>query len=333
MQSTHPHIAPASAVEAEPAGTAEGDVAPAGCRQIPSLLNACIVFAQLVAIFACFRTAALLTVGWPLVLLAGGFALLMVSVYSVIHEAEHGILFRSPTLNTLGGVMTAAFFPGPFHLLRQGHIGHHLRNRSDDEAFDLWFPGESPIWKWVQLIGILTGGFYLMIVLGNLVVLFLPFLLNRRVFSFDRPSAAFMDSLNPRYARIIQLEAAGTIALHVAVVWLLAIPVLNYLVLYGAFGFLWSALQYVHHFGTERHVTRGARNLWIFWPIDKLWLNHNWHRTHHEHPTVSWVYLDRIGRASGDRRGFLPWAYLNMWRGPRAARERVQNRFAGKVIR
>jgi len=301
--------------------------------RIPGRLNAIIVIAQLCAIFACFWTASVVQTGWGLALLAVGFALLMVSVYSIIHEAEHGVLFRSARLNTLGGIITAAFFPAPFHLLRQGHIGHHLRNRSDDEAFDLWFEGESPVWKWVQLIGILTGGFYLMVVLGNFVVLCLPFLLNRRWFRFDRPSAAFMDALNPRYARIIQLEAAGIIALHIAIISLMEIPLLHYAALYAAFGFLWSALQYVHHFGTERHVTRGARNLWIFWPIDKLWLNHNWHRRHHEFPTVSWLYLERVGRDAGDDRTFLIWSYLKMWVGPRRATESVQNRFAGRVIR
>ena len=308
---------------------------PAGCFEIPEALNAAIVVAQLVLIFTCFWAASVLQAWWQVCLLAAGFALLMVSVYAIIHEAEHGILFRNQRLNTLGGVVTSAFFPGPFHLLRQGHIGHHLRNRSDDEAFDLYLPGESRAWKWVQLVGILTGGFYAMIVLGNVVVLFLPFLLKRKFFEFDRPSAAFMDSLNPRYARLIALEAAGVIGMHVAIVWLMRIPVLHYVALYGAFGFLWSALQYVHHFGTERHVTRGARNLWIFYPVDKLWLNHNWHRTHHEYPTVSWRYLEAVGMESetGDDRGFLPWAYLKMWSGPRRASESVKNRFAGKVIR
>lgn len=301
--------------------------------KIPGALNAAVVVAQLALIFSCFWAASVLHVWWHLALLCAGFATLMVSVYATIHEAEHGILFRNPRLNAIGGIVTAAFFPGPFHLLRQGHIGHHLRNRSDDEAFDLYFPGESRAWKWVQLVGILTGGFYVMVVLGNVVVLFLPFLLNRKWFAFDRPSAAFMDSLNPKYARIIQLEAAGVIALHVAIVWLMRIPVIHYVALYAAFGFTWSALQYVHHFGTERHVTRGALNLWIAWPIDKLWLNHNWHRTHHEHPTVSWLYLEEIGKSRGDDRGFLPTAYLRMWKGPRAAKERVRNRFEGKVIR
>jgi hypothetical protein len=101
----------------------------------------------------------------------------------------------------------------------------------------------------------------------------------------------------------------------------------------GAFGALWSGMQYVHHYATERHITRGARNLWIWRPIDKLWLNHNLHRAHHEHPTVSWIHLEKFGRTEGDDRQFLPRVYLRMWSGPRKAATHVENRFAGKVIR
>jgi fatty acid desaturase len=94
-------------------------------------------------------------------------------------------------------------------------------------------------------------------------------------------------------------------------------------------------MQYVHHYGTERHVTRGARNLWLWGPIDRLLLNHNWHRTHHEHPTVPWIHLPVIEptEGAGGKRGFLPWAYLRMWRGPRKAKEHVENQYAGRIIR
>ena len=307
---------------------------PATFRRIPDVLNAVTITVQVAGFAAAVWAATWIGNPWWMLPLCVGFALWMVGVYSAIHEAEHGILFTSRRLNTTAGVALAALFPGPFHLLRQGHVGHHQRNRSDDEAFEFWFPGESPLWKWVQFVGILTGGFYAMIVLGNVVILFLPFLLKSKWFAFDRPSAAFMDSLNPKYARMIALEAAGVILLHVAIVWLSGVSLWRYVALYASFGVLWSALQYVHHYGTERHVTRGARNLWLAPVIDRLWLNHNWHRTHHEHPTISWVHLDKLGRSTAtEARGWLPLAYLRMWRGPRAAAEHVQNRFAGKVVR
>ena len=300
---------------------------------IPSALNAAIVAAQLTAIAGCFYAARLVGTTPGVLMLAAGFALVMNSVYAIIHEAEHRMLFRRHAVNDAAGALMALFFPAPFHLLRQGHLGHHLRNRSDDEAFDFYFEGEHPVWKWMQLYGTLTGLYWLMVVLSNVVVLVFPFVLRREFFTFDRPSAAFMDALNPRYNRIIRLEGIVVIALHAAILSLTAIPVATYLAMYAAFGFSWSAMQYVHHFGTTRHVLEGARNLWIAGPIDAVWLNHNWHLTHHKHPTVPWIHLPRLGRREDPERGFLPWHYLRMWRGPRRATEHVENRYAGRVIR
>jgi fatty acid desaturase len=172
------------------------------------------------------------------------------------------------------------------------------------------------------------------VVLGNVVFLFFPFAANKKYWEFDRPSVAFMESLNPSYRRLIQLECLGAIVLHAIVVYSLRIPPLNYAIMYFGFGFTWSAMQYVHHYGTERHVTRGARNLRLWGPIDRLWLNHNWHLAHHEHPTVPWVHLPGLGsRESSAPRGFLLWSYLKMWRGPRKANEHVENQYAGRVIR
>ncbi len=300
---------------------------------IPEKTNAAIVAAQLAGIAGCVAAAGRVEGAGERLALAVVFGLLMNSVYAVIHEADHGMLFRDRRWNDAGGMLMSLWFPAPFHLLRQGHLGHHMRNRSDDEAFDLYFDGEHPVWKWLQLYGTLTGLYWLMAVLANLVVLVFPFVMRREYFTFDRPSAAFFDALNPAYTRLIRLEALATIAVHVGLVVGLGIPVASYAVMYAGFGVSWSAMQYVHHFGTVRHVLEGARNLWLWAPIDRLWLHHNWHLTHHKHPTVPWIHLPHIGRRENPERGFLPWHYLRMWRGPRRATDRVENRYAGRVIR
>ena len=80
--------------------------------------------------------------------------------------------------------------------------------------------------------------------------------------------------------------------------------------------------------------TRLIPGLAVSWrPLDALWLNHNWHLTHHKHPTVPWIHLPGIGRAENPQRGFLPAHYARMWRGPRKAHDHVENRYAGRVIR
>lgn len=306
---------------------------------IPSLANGVIVVAQLLAVGACFIAATNATSGWAVAAIAVIFGVLMNSVYSVIHEAEHAMLFANRRANEWAGAAMALLFPAPFHLLRQGHLGHHLRNRSDDEAFDLYFEGDNVVWKWLVWLGILTGLYYLLVVLSNVLAVFVPFIFDRKHFRVerhvrvDRASAAFLESFNPSYLWRIWGEGVAAVALHAAILYGLSIPVWHYVALYGTFGFMWSAMQYVHHFGTERHVTRGARNLFIFRPLDAIWLNHNWHRAHHEHPTVPWVHLPRLAEQDGQTsRGFLPWYYLKMWAGPKKTDEHVENKYAGKII-
>lgn len=299
---------------------------------IPNRLNLCILFAQLFAIAGCITVLRRLETGWALAGMAMLFGIVMNSVYSIIHEAQHAMLFSNRLWNDIAGSFMALFFPAPFHLTRQGHLGHHLRNRSDDEAFDFYVEGDHRLWRLLSFYGILTGFFYLVVVLSNVVFLILPFREDKKYWRVDPASAAFIESLNPRYRLAIRLESAAATVLHVGIVWLCAIPLGHYLAMYAGFGFMWSAMQYVHHYGTERHATRGARNLWIWKPIDLLWLNHNWHLVHHTHPSVPWVDLPRIGEVESSERGFLLTAYLRMWRGPRLAPDRVKNKHAGKVI-
>jgi hypothetical protein len=49
-------------------------------------------------------------------------------------------------------------------------------------------------------------------------------------------------------------------------------------------------------------------------------------------PTVPWVYLPFLSQPR-EPRGSLLKAYARMWRGPRLSNERVQNRYAGRVIK
>ncbi len=299
---------------------------------IPNRLNAAILLGQLVAVSVCLWAAARVEHVWALAALAVVFGIVMNSVYSIIHEAEHAMLFSNRWCNDFAGVCMALLFPAPFHLVRQGHLGHHLRNRSDDEAFDFYFEGDHKVWKILVWYGIITGFYWVIVVLSNVLFLILPFKEDKKYWQVDRASTAFMEALNPAYGWCIRLECAAAIALHVTLVWLLHIPVGNYLIMYAGFGLMWSAMQYVHHYGTERHVTRGARNLWIWSPLDLLWLNHNWHLTHHQHPSVPWIHLPPTDAEGDTRRGFLLTAYLKMWRGPRLAPDRVANKSAGKII-
>jgi fatty acid desaturase len=296
---------------------------------IPARLNLVVASAQLIAMLGILWAAGQATQWWAVALLALGYGVVMNSGYAMLHEAEHGMLHPHRGVNDAVGTVLALFFPAPFHLIRQGHIGHHIRNRSDDEAFDLYFKNESRFWKCVQLYGTLTGLFWVLIYLTNLVVIFVPSLaVPARI---NRTTDAFLESLNPRYRRIIQAEAVAIVALHAGLIWAWHIPLAHYFAVMFGFGFMWSAIQYAHHYGTERDVLKGARNLRTFRLLDLVWLNHNWHRNHHAQPTVPWLYLPQLAEPR-ESRGSLLAAYAKMWHGPQPATEHVENRFAGKVI-
>lgn len=300
---------------------------------IPGRLNLAIAGSQVTILLGLLAAAGSVSSPWSLGALTLAYALAMNSAYAMLHEAEHGTLHPDKRLNEVTGSVLALFFPAPYHLLRQGHIGHHLRNRSDDEAFDFYFDGESRLWKTLQFYGILTGFFYLAVVLGNLIALLHPHWLKARWADFDRPTRALLDSLNPGYFRLIRIEALAVILLHAGWMWLWNVPAGHYFLLLGGFGVLWSALQYVHHYGTERDVLKGARNLRTWKWLDMLWLNHNWHRNHHARPTVPWINLPEITPDHDGERGRLLAAYIRMWRGPRFTNQRVRNHHAGRIIR
>ena len=302
---------------------------------IPARLNLAIATTQVIALVTILVSAAYVSSWWALLALALAYGLAMNSAYSMLHEAEHGVAHPRRRVNTTIGVVLALFFPAPFHLLRQGHLGHHIRNRSDDEAFDLYFEGESPLWKHIQLFGILTGLYWCVVAFANVVAAVWPSFFrpsNAKLSTFDRPTAALWETLNPRYLPWIRLEAIAAIVLHTTLVVTLEIPPLRYFAVLFGFGFLWSALQYLHHFATERDVRRGARNLRSLRVVDLLLLHHNWHLRHHMYPTVPWIHLPDLERGADEPRGSVVLAYLAMWRGPRFSEERVRNHYAGRII-
>jgi fatty acid desaturase len=290
---------------------------------IPTALNLVILALQVISFLGLLWATSFANHWWQIAAIFVAFAILGNSIYSIIHEAEHGMLYPDRRINDLLGIIMAVFFPAPFHLIRQGHLGHHRRNRTDNEAFDHYFDGDRPWLKWLILYGILTGAYWILVVLSNVAVLIVPFLFKRRFFEFDRPSAAFMDALNPRYFWLIQVEAVIAIVFHATMIWAFEIPVWRYALVYFGFGYSWSAMQYVHHFGTERDVLNGARNLRFFKWIDCVWLYHNWHLLHHQRPNIPWIYLPQLSAHQTSSREFLLWHYFRMWRGPRYTKIRV----------
>ena len=299
---------------------------------IPNRLNAAIVVAQLTLLVA-FVIACRFADGWWWVLLAATFVVVANSAFFSIHEASHGVLFSDKRWNRLAGTVLALFMPASFELLRRVHLAHHVHNRSDEEVFDLYFEGENALWKRLQFYGILTGAFWLVVVASNVLLAVLPMRSLSALLKADRPSAAVMAYLDRHTSGRLRAEAWVVVVLHAAVAYWLGERALGYAAVYVAFGVSWSTLQYLHHFGTGRDVLRGAKNVRYGPVLDRLWLNHGWHLTHHLRPSVPWRYLPAVaGRDEKPTESFAR-AYFRMWRGPKLTRERIANRYDGCIAR
>lgn len=268
---------------------------------------------------------------WMVLLIALAYGFVMNTGNALCHEAEHDIFHPDKRINDAAGTLLSLFVPVSFQLRRQGHLGHHLRNRTDDEAFDCFFAGENPLWKRLQFYGILTGGFWLVVLASNFVAALNPaWLASRR--SLDRQTAALQATLHPGTFRRVQLEAGLAILLHGGMIFFFHIPVFRYFVVLFGFGFVWSTLQYIHHYGTVRDVQRGACNVRTWRIFDWICLHHHWHLNHHFHPTVPWIYLPRLVAENAPPPIAFWQAYLRQWRGPRLTTERIANHHAGKLI-
>jgi fatty acid desaturase len=298
---------------------------------IPGRLNICLALLVVLLCATLLWASGQVHSWWAVALIAVIYGFVMNTGYALCHEAEHDIFHPNKVVNDIGGTIVTLFFPASFQLRRQGHLGHHVRNRTDDEAFDLYFEGENPLWKYLQFYGILTGFFWLMIVISNFIAVVNPKWLAMKT-NLDRPTAALQETLNPKYFRLMQIEALMVLLLHGSMIYFFKIPILHYFVVLCGFGFIWSTLQYIHHYGTTRDVVKGALNVRTWRIFDLIWLNHHWHLNHHLSPTVPWIYLPDL--QADDAKSIPFWtAYFRQWRGPRFTLERVTNRHAGKFVR
>lgn len=252
------------------------------------------------------------------------FAFINNTVFSLLHEAVHGIFHSNLTVNEWAGRILAAFFPTGFTLQRIAHLGHHRRNRTDAELFDYYKPGDNLLAKYFQWYGILTGIYWLIPPLVSLLFLILPVPFIKWMMEYSKNSdLSYQTSADGMlsgyksapFARI-KLEIIFSILIQAAAIYFLDLNWIGWLACYAAFGFNWSSLQYTDHAFSERDVYNGAWNLRVNRVVQYIFLNYHHHKVHHQNPTISWYYLGDHIDEDEFRPSFME-IYLKMWRGPR----------------
>jgi fatty acid desaturase len=256
------------------------------------------------------------------------FAFINNTVFSLLHEAVHGIFHPNLTVNEWAGRILAAFFPTGFTLQRIAHLGHHRRNRTDAELFDYYKPGDNLLAKYFQWYGILTGIYWLIPPLASLLFLITPVPLLKRIMELSKSSdlsyQTSADGMLSGYKSApfgrIKLEILFSILVQAAIIYFLDLNWIGWLACYAAFGFNWSSLQYTDHAFSKRDVYEGAWNLRVNKVVQYIFLNYHHHKVHHLNPTISWLYLGDHIDEDEFRPSFME-IYLKMWRGPRPVPE------------
>jgi len=253
---------------------------------------------------------------WAIVGVGVLFSYVLLTNYALFHEAAHGNLHSNPAVNRALGTFAGIFFPMPFSMFRVTHQGHHLRNRTDHEMFDLYYPTDVRWIRVAQWYGILCGMFWPWIPIGALLFATCPAVLRTRIFRQARSSSYLLGDIRAAEVTAIRWELALTVGVFVALFWLLDLRWQAVLISYACFSFNWSTRQYVGHAFSRRDVVEGAWNL-KHWPIMSYVLLHGeFDLNHHRRPEVPWLYLPAVSRP-GDLRPNYVAQYLRQWGGPR----------------
>lgn len=260
--------------------------------------------------------------GWVVLGASVLFSFTANTMFSLLHEAVHGVLHDNSTVNRWAGRWAAAFFPTAFGLQRGFHLVHHRNNRSESERFDYLQDGDLKWLKRAQWYAILTGVYWLVSVVGVVTYLLVPACLRARRLrskqsqvAHQTGSQAYLQVFDELPAIATRLEVLLSFAVQAGLFVVLDLSLFGWLVCYAAFGLNWSSLQYADHAFSPLHVREGAWNLRVN-PLSRaLFLNYHYHLAHHRHPKVPWLYLGRLlDPAEPQPSYFRIW--VSMWRGP-----------------
>ncbi len=245
------------------------------------------------------------------------------TLFSLTHEAVHGMLHQNRRVNDTLGRVTCAFFPTAFSLQRIAHLTHHKNNRSDIERFDFYGHKDNHILKTAQWYSILTGLYWLMIPLFALVyALLAEFVPWRKLFlrsdRFGAQTSAlpYMDALESTPIWRIRFDLLIVLVIQSAIIWTLDITLSGWLLCYACFALFWSSLQYADHAFSRLDREEGAWNLRVSPIIRALFLNYHFHLCHHRQTSIRWQALPTAEQHDDPHIDYWRILYL-MWAGPR----------------
>jgi fatty acid desaturase len=264
---------------------------------------------------------------WMFLLGAIAFSFVGNTSFSMLHEAVHGLAHKNRAVNNNIGRITAALFPTSFTMQQLYHLGHHRRNRTDAEMFDLYYPGDNMFLKKFIIFGTVFGVYWTTPFISCLFFLVNP----RLVLSSDFKDSKFMQSISADHmlgglekalakTNVVRFEIIFTILLQASLIYFLHLSWGTWVACYLAFGINWGSLQYADHVGSKRDIREGAWNLKVNPVMQKVFLNYHLHLVHHRYPNLPWVHLPKLVSTDDPMPSYVEklWEFLT---GPRLAME------------
>ncbi|MGB8192093.1 MAG: fatty acid desaturase, partial [Chitinophagaceae bacterium] len=245
---------------------------------IPVKINLLMVIACTgLYVFLMYTAAHTALIGYKL-LLGLAFGIVMIPVYSLIHEAEHGLLLPSWKWNVFAGRWLCCLFIAPFTFFRHCHLKHHKKNRTDEEMWDLYYEHQN---KWLRhgnLYLMMMGFGYLAVWLSVLIFAFHPRLIYSRIFQGHTEIKGFLNGCDdgPKLSTT-RKECIVVIAFQLLLLWMMNWDILSWAILLLVHGFIWSSQNYVNHAFSPRDIINGAHNLKVPVWLNVVYLNFNIH--------------------------------------------------------
>jgi fatty acid desaturase len=285
-------------------------------HEVPERLNWLILAGSMAATAACLWLASH-GPWWVALLAAGVFAFVNHTPFSLMHEAVHGLAAASPRRNYALGLVAGWMFPTSFTLQENAHHGHHARNRTDQDLYDYYLPGQSRLLRNLWLYaGNLLGLYWLCIPVSNAIYLLAaPLYRSRWMVERIAPALGFAPYARDA-ARLppvkMWCEIAAAFGYQLALWQVLDLTWQGWALSYFLFALHWSSFQYVDHAWSPRDVVEGAWDLRVFAPVRWLALNYHYHLAHHRHPTAPWTRLPALATRRGQPSYWQ--VYRSLWR-------------------
>ena len=213
---------------------------------------------------------------------AAAVAATSATLWSLLHEAIHGLLAPLRRWNELLGRALGIAFGAPFAVLRAGHLLHHRYSRTARERTEVYDPARTTRLRAAPAYYLrLLGGMYL----AECAATFAALLPARRLAA-------------PRALAQLRVDSAAIALAWGTSFWLYGENSLLLAAAIALRAFLVSFADNAYHYGTALDAPRAAKNVRAPRWLQAALLNFTLHGVHHRHPGLPWTALPRAFAAA-----------------------------------